>query len=102
MSHLTERLSGTADGKPKIFRDSAIENLESFFHRFRNLNIGGNDQLEQLIDQARQVVIGVHPQTLRDNPAQRQEVAAQLAGIQSVLDGVMVDRPRRNIIRRPQ
>ena len=27
VSHLTERLTGQADGKPKVFRDSAIENL---------------------------------------------------------------------------
>jgi hypothetical protein len=27
VSHLAERLSGDADGKPKVFRDSAVENL---------------------------------------------------------------------------
>jgi hypothetical protein len=31
VSHLAERLTGAADGKPKVFRDSAIENLEEFF-----------------------------------------------------------------------
>ena len=31
VSHLTERLSGQEDGKPKIFRDSAVENLTEFF-----------------------------------------------------------------------
>ena len=31
ISHLTERLSGTEDGKQRIFRDSAIENLTEFF-----------------------------------------------------------------------
>jgi len=31
-----------------------------------------------------------------------QQVATQLAGVQSVLDGLMVDRPRRNILRRPR
>ena len=36
VSHLTERLSGQEDGHPKIFRDSAVENLVEFFQRFRN------------------------------------------------------------------
>ncbi len=30
----------------------------------------------------------------------RQELATQLSGVQSVLDGMLVDRPRRNILRR--
>ena len=35
VSHLTDRLSGSEDGKPKIFRDSAVDNLRGFFERFR-------------------------------------------------------------------
>ena len=30
LSHLTERLAGAEDGKPKVFRDSAVENLREF------------------------------------------------------------------------
>ena len=52
VSHLTERLSGSEDGKPKIFRDSAVENLTAFFQRFRELNIGSSEQLDDLVDQA--------------------------------------------------
>jgi hypothetical protein len=32
----------------------------------------------------------------------RQQIATQLSGVQSVLDGLLVDRPRRNILRRPK
>ena len=35
VSHLTERLTGSDDGKPKIFRDTAVENLTEFFERFQ-------------------------------------------------------------------
>ncbi len=44
-------------------------------------------------------VLGV---VLRDNSGLRQHVAAQLSSVQSVLDGLLVDRPRRNILRRPK
>jgi hypothetical protein len=44
-------------------------------------------------------VRGVPPQQLRDNESLRQHVATQLAGVQSILDGLLVDRPRRNILR---
>jgi hypothetical protein len=102
VSHLTERLSGTEDGKPKVFRDSAVENLMEFFQRFRQLNVRSNEQLDDLVGQAQRVVRGIEPQQLRDNVQIRNQVTSQLAGVQSVLDGLMVDRPRRNILRRPK
>jgi hypothetical protein len=100
VSHLTERLSGTEDGKPKVFRDSAVENLEEFFERFRHLNVRSSEQLDELVGRAHQIVRGVEPQQLRDNQPLRQQLATQLSGVQSVLDGLLVDRPRRNILRR--
>jgi hypothetical protein len=99
VSHLTERLGGAEDGKPKVFRDSVVENLREFFERFRHLNIRSNEQLDELVGQAQRVVRGVEPQQLRDNKALRQQVASQLSGVQSVLDGLLVDRLRRNILR---
>ena len=100
VSHLTERLSGTDDGKPKVFRDSVVENLREFFDRFRHLNIRSDEQLDDLVVQAQRVIRGIEPQQLRDNQALRQQVASQLSGVQSVLDGLLVERPRRNILRR--
>jgi hypothetical protein len=99
VSHLAERLSGSEDGKPKVFRDSAVENLAEFFQRFRQLNIGSSAQLDELVEQAQRIVRGVEPQQLRDSAGLRKQVATQLAGVQSVLDGLLVDRPRRRIIR---
>ena len=101
VSHLTERLSGLEDGKPKVFRDSAVENLTEFFDRFRRLNIRSNDQLDELVSQVQKAVRGVEPQALRSDQPLRQRVATHLAGVQSVVDGLLVDRPRRNILRRP-
>jgi len=102
VSHLTERLSGQEDGKPKVFRDSAIDNLREFFERFRHLNIRSDEQLDTLVNQAQGVVRGIQPQQLREDQPLRQQVATQLSGVQAVLDGLLVDRPRRNILRRPK
>ena len=99
VSHLSDRLSGQEDGKPKVFRDTAVENLREFFTRFQQLNVRSNADLDTLVDQARRILRGVEPQQLRDNTARRQQVASQLAGVQASLDGLMVDRPRRSIIR---
>ncbi len=102
VEHITERLSGADDGKPRVFRDSAVTNLTEFFERFRTLNVRSNEQLDELVSRAQQVIGGVEPQQLRDNAVLRQRVVSQLAGVQSSLDGLLVDRPRRNILRRPQ
>jgi len=102
VSHLTERLSGTDDSKPKIFRDSAIENLTEFCQRFRQLNVRSSDQLDNLVADAQRIIRGVEPQALRDNAGLRQHVATEMSRVASVLDGLLVDRPRRNILRRPK
>jgi hypothetical protein len=102
VGHLTERLAGSDDGKPKVFRDSAVENLAEFFQRFRHLNVRSSPQLDDLVTQAQQIVRGIRPQSLRDSTDLRQQIATQLSGVQSVLDGLLVDRPRRNLLRRPR
>jgi hypothetical protein len=102
LSHLAERLSGQQDGKPKVFRDSAVENLTEFFRRFRELNVRSNEDLDRLVADAQRVLRGVEPQELRDSAALRQHVATEMSRVEGVLDGLLVDRPRRNILRRPR
>jgi hypothetical protein len=100
VEHLTERLTGSnGDGTPKVFRESAVGNLLDFFARFRELNVRSNPQLDALVEQARQVVRGVAAQDLRDGEGLRQRVAARLSHVQSALDALLVDRPRRRILR---
>jgi ElaB/YqjD/DUF883 family membrane-anchored ribosome-binding protein len=99
VSRLAERLSGSDDGKPKIFRDSAVENLSEFFQRFQQLSIGSDEELEALVDRAQRVLRGIEPQQLRDRTDLRQRIASQLSGVQSQLEGLLVDRPRRAILR---
>jgi hypothetical protein len=100
VSHLTERLTGKNDGKPKTFRDSAVNNLSEFFERFKRLNVRSNEELDQLVQQCQGIVRGVKPQSLRDDQSLRQEVASELSQVGTVLDNLLVERPRRNIMRR--
>ena len=100
VEHLVERLSTDESGKQKTFRDSTIQNLNSFFERFKQLNIGSDEGLSALITQAQSVIRGVQPQQLRNNDSLRQRIAIQMSAVQASLDGMMVDRPRRNILRK--
>ena len=98
VSHLTERVSG-ADGEQKVFRDSVIGNLLDFFSRFKSLNVGSNQQLDELVATAQRAVKGLAPQDLRDSEAVRRQVSTQMAAITASLDDMLVDAPRRRILR---
>jgi hypothetical protein len=76
--------------------------MNEFFERFRQLNISSNDQLDELVTNTQQIVGGVEPQQLRNSSSLRQNVATQMAVVQASLDQLLVDRPRRNILRRPR
>lgn len=100
VAHLAERLEGEVDGKPKVFRDSAIDNLQEFFTRFRKLNLRSDEQLDEVVSQCHQIVSNVAPNQLRNDSSIREAIAGELNQVQSVLDDLLVDRPRRNILRR--
>ena len=100
VEHLTERTSGSNDdGTAKVFRESAVGNLVEFFTRFRELNVRSNPQLDALVEEAQRAVRGVAAQDLRDSGSLRQRVASQLGQVQSSLDTLLIDKPRRRILR---
>jgi hypothetical protein len=100
VAHLTERITGVnEDGTPKVFRDSAVDNVCEFFERFRSLSVRSNEQLDELVAQAQRAVRGVAAQDIRDSQAIRHEVAQQLSRVQTSLDAMLIDRPRRRLLR---
>ena len=74
-------------------------NLFDFFQRFRMLNVQSNGELELLVGQAKEAVIGVGPRDLRRSKVYRVRVTSRLAGVRSLLDKLVVDRPRLRILR---
>ncbi len=102
VDHLAERLSGDDDGKPKIFRDSTVKNLSSFFDRFQSLSIHSDEQLDELVERTRDLMNGVDPTGLRRNSAVRQQITNGLVNVQASFDQLLVDRPRRNILWQPR
>jgi hypothetical protein len=100
VEHLAERVSGAGeDGQPKVFRDSAVGNLVEFFRRFQELNVRSNPQLDELVERAQRAVRGVAAQDLRDSAPIRQRVADSLGQVRASLDALLIDRPRRRILR---
>ncbi|MBX3427552.1 MAG: hypothetical protein KF688_17870 [Pirellulales bacterium] len=100
IAHLAERLSGRADGTPKVFRDSAVENLRAFFARFRRLDVGSHAELDRLVADAQSLLAGVAPEALRTDAPLRGEIRRELTRVAETLDGLLVERPRRHVLRR--
>lgn len=97
VSHLAERLSGEDDGRPKIFRNSAVANLTTFFEEFRRLDLGSSAELNALVDRAQALIRGVTPDSLRGDRDTRAVVADGLADLQAAMDALIVPRPTRAI-----
>jgi hypothetical protein len=98
VTHLTERLYG-GDGERRVFRDSAVTNLLDFFERFKRLNVRSSQELDRLVERAQELVRGVTPQALRDSDELRGQIAARMAEVQTRLDALVVERPRRQLVR---
>jgi hypothetical protein len=99
LSHLSERLGPAEDGQLRVFRDSAVTNLTEFFGRFAHLNVRSNPELDALVEQAQHLVQGVRPQQLRDDASLRSQIATEMTRVRSQVEGLIVNQPRRRIIR---
>jgi hypothetical protein len=99
VQHLTERLAPGADGQRKVFRDSLVTNFGEFFERFQRLSVHSNVQLDGLVEQARGLLRGVTPDAVRSVPELRQQVQSGMAEVQRRLDALLIDAPRRRIVR---
>ena len=95
VAKLRERLTGETNGKPAIFRDSAVTNLAEFFERFKKLNIGSNQELDALVAQAEGLMNGVVPKDLRKDGEARKDLAEQLEGLSGLIEPMLTAAPER-------
>ncbi|QDT16640.1 hypothetical protein [Alienimonas californiensis] len=88
-----------------MFRDSAVENLTEFFQRFRRLNVGGNEELDAVVAEAKGLMRGVDPADLRASTGVgwlQDRVCEGLTGVAEALDPLLTDAPRRRVLRSPR
>ncbi len=97
VQHMAERLTPSPDGKAKVFKESTLEGLNSFFTRFRDLNVGSNAALDELVGQAQRAVQGIDIKALRNDTVARDSIRDAMSRLGQQLDGMMVDRPKRKI-----
>jgi|CXWL01.1.fsa_nt_gi hypothetical protein len=97
VEHAISKLSLRPNGKPQIFRDSMVKNMAEFLDLFDKRNLTNDGDLAALVGQAKQLMAGVDPVTLRNNLGTRERVKAGFEGIKATMDTMLIDRPVRQI-----
>jgi hypothetical protein len=77
IQHLKERLTDTGNEK-KIIRESAVNAIHEFAHKFRTLSIVDSQEIRELTDKAMEVAESINVQTLRANYEYRDKVKEEL------------------------
>jgi hypothetical protein len=94
---MIERMTPGEDGKPRIFRNSLVTNMTEFLETLPFRNIVGNQQLNVLAEQAKQILNGVDPSSLRASPDIRNYVRVKMEDVKSALESMVTLRPARQI-----
>ncbi len=97
ITHLCERLTPDADGKQKMIRESAVENLNKFFDKFTEINLGDTGGLKSLVEQAKGVLANQNVEALRKDVTARQSLAEAMAAVKEQIDQVVAAKPSRHI-----
>jgi hypothetical protein len=97
VKHARERLEPGENGKPKVFRNSLVNNINEFLDTFQIRNIADDRELAGLVEQTRRLASGIGAQDLRGDDTLRQAWAGELTRIERSLASMVVDQPTRRI-----
>jgi hypothetical protein len=97
VKHARERLEAGTDGKPKVFRNSLVKNINDFLDTFQIRNIADDRELAGLVEEMRRLASGVGAEDLRSDDKLRQAWAGELTQIERSLASMVIDKPTRRI-----
>lgn len=98
VNHLVERLTPGLDGKRKEFKKGTVENLKGWLELVDARNITGDEELSKLAGQARALLNGKSPDTLRNDLLARERVRDGMGQIKGQLDALLVAAPGRRVV----
>lgn len=90
-----DRLTVAPGEKPKIFRNSLVDNFREFFETFPQRNLMDDKELAAVVEQAKGLLANVGPNALRDSARLREKVATELAKVKGNLDKMITERAGR-------
>ena len=97
VEHMTDRLTPSEDGKPKVFRDSLVKNFQEFLGDCSARNVTGDRELDALVRKAQDLTAGLDAAYLRKAEGVRDAVRDGLERMKPALDAMLTDKPTRFI-----
>lgn len=102
IEHASDKLAPPGPGeKPKIFRNSLIENVQAFIDSFGARNVMNDAELAVLVDRAKAVLASgangatLTPEKLRQYANVRDATKKQFDEIKTTLDGMLTEKSSR-------
>ena len=86
VNNLVETLSGKLDGEEKRIRQDSIDKISDFFEEFQSKNIFKDEELEELVKKAKNVVKGVSSKHLKDDNSLAEAIHKQLSKVSKELN----------------
>jgi hypothetical protein len=97
IDHLVERLTPHATGR-KRFAATTITKVVEFLELFSARNVCGDRELAILADEAKAVLDGQTPDSIRDDEAVQEMVVKRMSDVKTGLDKLLEDMPERLLI----
>lgn len=94
IERITERLSDPG----KKFKDSLVSNISEFIETFPYLNVTNDLELQAQVKKASTLINGLDPDDLRKSLDTRKSILDGMLQIESKLDTMITDRPKRRIL----
>lgn len=103
VEHIVSRLDAFDEGSAKTFSKNTLGNVVDFFERFKSMNIGSNEGLTSVIEDAVKICQDerYRPDFIQSLPGSanpiRDALREKMTGVKDKLDALMIDRPKRKI-----
>jgi len=97
VEHISERFTQNDSVKPKVFRNSVVDNFYEYFQTFKDRNIFQDNQLSQLVNRAQSILNGTSTNHIRSDTRLKETIRSGMADIEDTIIEAF-NRPRRQII----
>jgi len=98
VAHMVERLNGNGTGKPKTIKSNMVNRINEFLDSFGDRNLFNDEQLSELVTQARTSIAGVqNTYALNYNEVLRKRFSSEMSNLKTSIDLAIEDMPRRRI-----
>ena len=97
VNHIVERLTRSEDGQPKVFKNCMIEKIQAYLDAFDARNLFADERLAELVEQAKALVGGAAPESIRQNIWLKNKIAEGMNRIKRTIDEAVIDLPRRKL-----